>query len=72
MACEFILRFQETRGGKEHAVAVDHFSRFADKQGAVGIAVKSHSQSRFFCHHPFLEPFQVKRAAARVDVAAVG
>src|SRR5690349_23462234 len=23
MACEFILRFQKTRGGKEHAVAVE-------------------------------------------------
>src|SRR5215472_12169979 len=72
VAFEFVLRFQETRGGKQHAIPVDDFPVFADKHRAVGVAIESHTKPRFFRHHALLQAFQVKRSARCVDVAAVG
>ena len=43
-----------------------------DKQSAVGIAVKCHSEIGLGCEHGALKIFQVQGATAEVDVAPVG
>ena len=69
---QFILGFEESRGGKQHPVAVDDFPRFANEERAVSIAIEGHPETGFFHNHAPLQAFEVQGSAASVDVAAVG
>jgi hypothetical protein len=66
------LGFEVARDGEENAVAVDDFSGFADEEGAVGIAVEGHAKPGALDDDALLEAFEMQRAAAGVDVAAIG
>ncbi len=71
VALQFALRLEITRDGEEDAVAVDDFPRFTGKEGAVGIAIEGNSEPGAFCDNPFLQAFEMERAAAGINVAAV-
>ena len=71
-AGELVLGFQETRGGEHHTIAIDDLSVGADKKGAVGVTVESHSEGGALYQDAFAQCFQVQRAATGIDVAAVG
>jgi len=71
IAFEFVLGFEVTGHGEENAIAVDDFAGFADKEGAVGIAIEGHAELSALGEHAFLEAIEMKRAAAGVDVAAI-
>ena len=68
---QLILRLEEARGGQKHAVTIHDFSAFRDKQRAVGITVKAHTETRFFSDDALPQAVQVQRTAAGVDVPAV-
>src|ERR1700758_219369 len=68
---KLVLGFQEAGGSQKYAVAVHHPSRLADEERAVGVSIERHSQPSFFLDNSLLQTFQMKRAAARVDIATV-
>ena len=72
VALKLILRFQKACGRQQNSIAIHHFPAFTDKERAVGIAIKSHAQTGLFRDDALLQTLQVKRATARIDVAAVG
>ena len=72
VALEFALGLEITRDGKEDAVAVDDFPRFASEEGAIGIAIEGNAEPGAFRDNPFLQAFEMERAAAGIDVAAIG
>src|SRR5882762_503516 len=69
---ELILRFEKTRGGKKHAVAIHNFPGLADEERAVGVTIKGHTEARLLSDDAFLQALQVQRTTAGVDVPAVG
>src|SRR5580658_1353155 len=56
---------------EKNAVAVDDFSRFADEERAVGVAVESHSELSALGKHACLQSIEMERAAAGIDIAAI-
>src|SRR6267154_869212 len=72
VAFELILRFEVARDGKKHTVAIHDFSRFADKERPISVTVESHSETGLFSDDAFLQAFQMQRAAASVNVTAIG
>ncbi len=72
IALELVLRFEVARDGEKNAIPVNDFARFADEEGAVGISIEGHAELGALGDHALLQTFEMKRAAAGVDVAAVG
>ena len=72
IARELVLGFEVTRDGEENTIAVDDFPRFADEEGAIGIAIEGDTKTSAFGDDAFLQTFEMERTAAIVDVAAVG
>jgi hypothetical protein len=72
IAFEFVLGFEVTSHGEKNAVAVDDFPRFANEEGAVGIAIEGDTQLGALGDYALLQTFEIERTAAGVDVAAVG
>jgi hypothetical protein len=72
IAVELVLGFKMTCDSQENAVAVNNLSRFADKEGAVGIAVEGHAELGALGEHAFLQTIEMERTASGVDVAAIG
>jgi len=72
IAFELALHFEEAGGGEEDAVAVDDASRIGDEERAVGIAIEGDAELGFFFDDALLQAFEMERAAAGVDVAAIG
>ena len=70
-AFQFVLRFQEARGGEHHAIAVDDLAVFTDEKCAVGVAIECHSQRGFLLRDALAKRFEMQRTAAGIDVAAV-
>lgn len=61
-----------TGDGEENAIAVHDFSRFADEERAIGIAIKGDAETGAFGDDALLQTLKMQRTAAVVDVAAVG
>jgi len=72
IAGQFILRFEITRDGEKNAVAVDDGAVCGNEEGAIGIAIEGDAKGGAFGGNALLQFFEMKRAAAGVDVAAVG
>ena len=69
---ELVLRFEVASDGEENAIAVDDFAGFANEEGAVGIAIEGHTELGALGDHALLQTFEMERAAAGIDVAAIG
>ena len=72
IALEFVLGFEVASDGEENAIAVDDFAGFANEEGAVGIAIEGHTELGALGDHALLQAFEMERAAAGIDVAAIG
>ena len=72
VAFELVLGFEVARDGEKNAIAVDDFAGFADEEGAVGIAIEGHAELSALGEHALLQTIEMERAAAGVDVAAIG
>jgi len=65
------LRFEITRHGEQNAIAVDDFSIGRDEKRAIRVAIESDAERGALGGNALLQFFKVKRAASRVDVAAI-
>ena len=72
IAREFVLRLEITRHGKKDAVAVDNSSIGRNKERAIGVAIESDAKSGALGGNALLQFFEVERAAACIDIAAIG
>src|ERR1700730_5995529 len=70
-AVQFSLRLQIAGRGQEHSIAVHESPRFANEQGAIGIAVEGHAESGALGDHALLQSCEVQRATTGIDVAAI-
>src|SRR5215469_2194027 len=59
-------------GDEQNAIAIHELSRCARENRAVRVAVKGHPERRTSFDYAFLHTLRIERAAARIDVAAVG
>ena len=72
IARQFILGFEITRDGEKNAIPVDNGTVRRDKESAIGVAIKGDTECGAFDGNALLQFFEVERAAACVDIAAIG
>ena len=72
VAFELVLGFEVTRDGEENAITVDDFACFADEEGTVSIAIEGNAELSTLGEHALLQTVEMERAAAGVDVSAIG